>query len=92
MDTLSEVRAAIDEIDDQLIRLLAARFNEVKRAAELKDDPHEARVPWRVEEVTRRVRDACAEHQVNGSVSAVQLWPVAALELWYRAAEPYLTN
>ena len=60
MDTLSEVRAAIDEIDDQLIRLLAARFNAVKRAAELKDDPDEARVPWRVEEVTRRVRDEAA--------------------------------
>jgi isochorismate pyruvate lyase len=60
MDTLSEVRAAIDEIDDKLIALLAARLEAVKRAAELKDHPHEARVPWRVEEVTRRVRNAAA--------------------------------
>ena len=60
MDTLTEVRAAIDEIDDQLIRRVAARLNDVRRAAELKDNPHEARVSWRVEEVTRRVRDAAA--------------------------------
>ncbi len=58
MDTLSEVRAAIDRIDEQLIELLAERLKAIKRASELKDAPHEARVTWRVEEVARRVREA----------------------------------
>jgi chorismate mutase len=31
MDTLSEVRAAIDRIDEQLIELLAERLKAVKR-------------------------------------------------------------
>jgi asparagine synthase (glutamine-hydrolysing) len=42
--------------------------------------------------LARCVRHACAENHGNRTVSAVQLWPVAALELWYRAAERYLTN
>src|SRR5262245_17989152 len=58
MDTLSEERGAIDRIDEQLIALLAARFKAVRRAAELKGAPHEARVTWRVEEVARQVREA----------------------------------
>ena len=56
MDTLSEVRAAIDEIDEQLVRLLSARLRAVKRAAELKGAANEARVPG----VSRRWRDGSA--------------------------------
>jgi isochorismate pyruvate lyase len=73
MDTLSEVRAAIDEIDDQLVRLLSARFRAVKRAAELKGAADEARVPWRVEEVAARVRDAAVRDGFDPD-AAERIW------------------
>ena len=72
MDTLSEVRAAIDSIDEKLIALLAERLN-IKRAAELKGAPHEARVTWRVEEVAERVRKAAAEVGFDPDV-AERIW------------------
>jgi isochorismate pyruvate lyase len=73
MDTLSEVRAAIDRIDEQLIELLAARLKAVKRASELKGAPHEARVTWRVEEVAQRVREAAAAVGFDADV-AERIW------------------
>jgi isochorismate pyruvate lyase len=73
MDTLSEVRAAIDEIDEQLVRLLSARLRAVKRAAELKGAANEARVPWRVEEVAGRVRDAATTNGFDPDV-AEKIW------------------
>ena len=73
MNTLSEVRAAIDRIDERLIELLAERFKAIKRASELKSAPHEARVTWRVEEVARRVREAAAEAGFDADV-AERIW------------------
>lgn len=73
MDTLSEVRGAIDRIDEQLIALLAARFKAVRRAAELKGAPREARVTWRVEEVARRVREAAMGVGFDADV-AERIW------------------
>jgi isochorismate pyruvate lyase len=73
MDTLSEVRAAIDIIDEKLIQLLAARLKAVKRASQLKGAPHEARVTWRVEEVAQRVRDAADKAGFDADV-AERIW------------------
>jgi isochorismate pyruvate lyase len=73
MDTLSEVRAAIDRIDEKLIALLAERMKAIKRAAELKGAPNEARVTWRVEEVAQRVREAAAEVGFDPDV-AERIW------------------
>jgi len=73
MDTLSEVRAAIDSIDEKLIGLLADRLKAIKRAAELKGAPHEARVTWRVEEVAQRVREAAAGVGFDADV-AERIW------------------
>jgi isochorismate pyruvate lyase len=73
MDTLSDVRATIDSIDEKLIQLLAARLEAVKRASELKGTPHEARVSWRVEEVAQRVRDAADKVGFDADV-AERIW------------------
>jgi isochorismate pyruvate lyase len=73
MDTLSEVRAAIDRIDELLIELLAERLKAIKRASELKSAPHEARVTWRVEEVVRRVREAATAVGFDADV-AERIW------------------
>jgi isochorismate pyruvate lyase len=73
MDTLSDVRATIDSIDEKLIQLLAARLEAVKRASQLKGAPHEARVSWRVEEVAQRVRNAAVKVGFDANV-AERIW------------------
>ena len=40
----------------------------------------------------RRLAEALAHDQANGSRRAAAFWPVVAMELWYRAAEPHLTH
>jgi isochorismate pyruvate lyase len=60
---MAAVRQAIDTLDDELVRLLGARLALIRRASELKTNRDQARVPWRVEEVAKRVRERAA--QVN---------------------------
>lgn len=55
--TMAEIRAEIDRLDDDLVRLFAERAGYIDRAAEIKakvDLP--ARIEARVEEVVRNVR------------------------------------
>lgn len=59
--TMADVRAAIDAIDADLVALLARRLDAIRRASEIKSDPSQARVPWRVEEVAAKVRARAAE-------------------------------
>jgi asparagine synthase (glutamine-hydrolysing) len=40
----------------------------------------------------RSLAEALALDQANGSGRAAAFWPVVAMELWYRAAAPYLTH
>jgi isochorismate pyruvate lyase len=58
LPTMQAVRAEIDAIDDELVALLERRMRAIRRASELKQRPEDARVPWRVEEVAQRVREA----------------------------------
>jgi isochorismate pyruvate lyase len=53
--TKEEIRAEIDRLDRQLIALLAERFGYVRRMAEIKQDPGEAHVQERVDEVLDKV-------------------------------------
>ncbi len=52
---MDEVRAEIDRIDAALVDLIAERFTFVDRAWQLKNDPEEATVPWRIQQVIDRV-------------------------------------
>jgi isochorismate pyruvate lyase len=54
---MTGVRRAIDALDRDLVELLARRFALIRRASELKNGTAEARVPWRIEEVARKVRE-----------------------------------
>ena len=53
---MSEVRAEIDRIDAALVDLIAQRFGYVERAWQLKKDPSEASVPWRIQQVIDKVK------------------------------------
>ena len=50
------MRAQLDRIDNILVALFAERHTYVTRMAELKDDPHEAMVPERIEAIIKKVR------------------------------------
>jgi isochorismate pyruvate lyase len=61
---MSQVRAEIDRIDETLVDLIAARFGYVERAWQLKKDPSEAYVPWRIQQVIDKVRARAAERDM----------------------------
>ncbi|MCA8881077.1 MAG: chorismate mutase [Rhodobacteraceae bacterium] len=60
--SLVQLRALIDRIDRDVVRLLALRQSCIDRAAELKRyEGLPARIPARVEEVVERVREAAEQ-------------------------------
>jgi isochorismate pyruvate lyase len=73
---ISQVRAAIDALDDQVIALLARRVQYVERAAALKPEAGiPARAPDRVRQVLDRV-EAGARAQGLPTDLAATLWRV----------------
>lgn len=58
---MTEVRREIDRIDAVLVDLIVERFGYVERAWQLKKNPSEAHVPWRIQQVIDRVKARAAE-------------------------------
>lgn len=56
MKQLGDVRDAIDDIDHQIVRLIASRQAQVERAGGIKGSVAEVPAPERVEAVIRKVR------------------------------------
>ena len=54
--SLAEVRSGIDDLDNQIVELLARRQMLVEAAAGFKRDEHAVRAPDRVEQVVAAVR------------------------------------
>ncbi|GAA2166104.1 chorismate mutase [Actinomadura napierensis] len=73
MDSLSEVRADIDAIDADLVRLLADRQRLVRAAAAFKTDAGAVRAPGRVEQVVALARDRAAVAGLSPDV-AESVW------------------
>ena len=55
-ENMDQVRAEIDRLDTALVELIGERFGYVDRAWQLKNNPEEATVPWRIQQVIDRVR------------------------------------
>lgn len=72
-ENMDHVRAEIDQLDEQLIDLVAERFGYVDRAWQLKKNPADATVPWRINEVIQKVR-ARAEDRGIPPQLAEALW------------------
>ena len=66
--SLDEVREAIDGIDREIVRLLAARGRYVEIAAGFKESVEEVAAPRRVEQVIARVRRLAAEHEIDPAI------------------------
>jgi isochorismate pyruvate lyase len=60
--SLAQVRAEIDRLDEQIVPLLAERGRYVLAAARFKANPDEVRAPQRVEQVIERVRALAERH------------------------------
>ena len=71
---MTDLRAAIDELDRGLVQLLAARATYIDRAAELKSvNGLPANIPARVEEVVAKVKTNASREGLDPKL-AEQLW------------------
>lgn len=66
--SLSEVRAAIDALDDQIVALLAARQAQVKRVVAFKADDAAVRAPDRRAAVMARLRQRALDEGLASDV------------------------
>ncbi|MEO1309756.1 MAG: chorismate mutase [Pseudomonadota bacterium] len=71
--SMDDVRVEIDRLDNAIVDLIAERWTYVDRAWQLKSNPSEATVPWRIRQVIERVR-ARAEGQGLPPALAEALW------------------
>lgn len=65
---LADVRTAIDEIDGEMVALIARRERLVRIAGTLKEDAAAVRSPQRVEQVISTVRSLAVESKVSPEV------------------------
>lgn len=72
-ETMDEVRAEIDRVDEALVDLLSERWTYVDRAWFFKRSPEEASVPWRNRDVIQKV-SARAEKSGMPPEMAEALW------------------
>lgn len=70
---MTEVRSQIDRIDLALVDLIAERFGYVDRAWQLKTNPADAVVPWRIQQVIDKVKVRAEEKGVPPEL-AEALW------------------
>lgn len=60
--SLEEVRANIDRVDDEIIKLIAERGGYVAQAAAFKKDENSVKAPARVEQVIEKVRGKAGQY------------------------------
>jgi isochorismate pyruvate lyase len=72
-ESMDQVRLEIDRLDDAILDLVAERFTYVDRAWQLKANPAEATVPWRIRQVIDKV-EARAKQKGLPPELAVALW------------------
>ncbi|WP_250006552.1 chorismate mutase [Actinoplanes sp. M2I2] len=71
--SLDDVRSHIDELDSQIVALLARRQKLVEAAAGFKSDEHAVRAPDRVERVVTAVRAKAVAAGLDAAV-AEAIW------------------
>ncbi len=71
--TMTEVRAAIDTIDQRLVALLGERMRYIEAAARIKTERSAVRDEWRKADVIAKVRAAAAAVDFPEQLAA-QLW------------------
>ncbi|MDY0051881.1 MAG: chorismate mutase [Aliarcobacter sp.] len=67
-NSIDEVRNNINNIDEQIVKLIALRGQFVKQAAKFKKDSDAVKAPKRVEEVINKVKDLAKSTGANEEV------------------------
>ncbi len=67
--SLEEVRANIDRIDDDIIKLMAERTEYVRQAAEFKKDESGVKAPDRVKAVLERVGEKARKYGAPSDIA-----------------------
>ena len=65
---IEEIRNNINNIDEQIVKLIALRGSFVKQAAKFKKDSENVRAPKRVEEVISKVKNTARLNGANEEV------------------------
>ena len=68
--TMTEVRAAVDDVDRQIVTLLRRRFGYMDAAARIKPDRSAVRDEWRKSDVLAKVDASAAELNVDRALVA----------------------
>jgi isochorismate pyruvate lyase len=68
--TMTQVRAAVDEIDRRIIGLIAERFRYMDAAARIKTERSQVRDDWRKADVLAKVDSAAAETGIDRALAA----------------------
>ena len=64
-EQLAAVRIAVDEVDEQIVTLIARRERLIRIAGTLKSDSAEVRAPGRVERVIEHVRATAEQKDID---------------------------
>lgn len=67
-NSIDEVRTNINNIDEQIVKLIAQRGEFVKQAAKFKKDNDDVKAPKRVEEVISKVKNIAKLNGANEDV------------------------
>jgi isochorismate pyruvate lyase len=67
-EQLAAVRVAVDEVDEQIVTLIARRERLIRIAGTLKGDDAEVRAPGRVERVIEHVRSAAEKKEIDPDI------------------------
>ncbi|WP_426762972.1 chorismate mutase [Pseudarthrobacter sp. 1G09] len=67
-EQLAAVRIAVDEVDDQIVTLIARRERLIRIAGTLKGDDAEVRAPDRVEKIIQHVRSAAERKDIDPDI------------------------
>ena len=65
---IDEVRDNVNNIDEQIVKLIALRGSFVKQAAKFKKDSNDVKAPKRVEEVISKVKNIARLNGANEEV------------------------
>ncbi|MEK0156961.1 chorismate mutase [Arthrobacter oryzae] len=67
-EQLAAVRVAVDEVDEQIVTLIARRERLIRISGTLKGDDAEVRAPDRVEKVIEHVRAAAEKKDIDPDI------------------------
>ena len=82
-NSMAELRAAIDQLDQDLIDMLARRARYIDRAAELKPaEAMPARIASRVEQVVENVRTAAEARGLEPDLAETLWRPLIDWSIW----------